>query len=243
MAATRSLASVTVWSIVVANNMILIVEDNEELSSSLEGHLLQAGFRTECAADGIVGLSRFRLLKPALVFLKDELPRITGFELLVDIRFDSDTPVIMTSASASWRIEYQCLKEGADDFIRKPYSNHVVTERIKKVLRRGAAQIIRVGKLKIDPNAQTACVDDPTGETKLKPTPSEYKLLVCMATSPGRVFTRSELINHCFPQSEVLESTINTHIHNLGNKLDAAGIGSYLDRRRGVGYALTDKYG
>jgi len=228
---------------VANNNRILIVENNEELSSSLGAHLLQAGFRTDCAADGVVGLSRFRLLKPALVFLKDELPLMTGFELLVYIRFESNTPVIMTSAWSSWRIEYQCLKEGADDFISTPYSNHVVTERIKKALRRGAAQLIRIGKLKIDPDSRIACVDDPTGEIKLDPTPSEYKLLVCMATSPGRVFTRSELIGHCFPQSELLESTITTHMCNLGHKLEAAGIGSYLDRRRGVGYALTDRYG
>ncbi|RVE80499.1 DNA-binding response regulator [Sinorhizobium meliloti] len=228
----------------MGKNLILIVENNEELSSSLGGHLLQAGFRTDCAADGVVGLSRFRLLKPALVFLKDELPRMTGFELLVDIRFDSNTPVIMTSAWSSWRIEYQCLKEGADDFIRTPYSNHVVTERIKKALRRGAAnQLIRVGKLTINLDARTACVDDPNGEIKLNPTPSEYKLLVCMATSPGRVFTRLELIEHCFPQSELLESTINTHISNLRRKLEAAGIGDYLDSRHGVGYALTDRHG
>ncbi|RVQ47792.1 response regulator transcription factor [Sinorhizobium meliloti] len=227
----------------MGKKLILIVEDNEELRSSLNRHLLQAGFRTDCAADGVVGFSRFRLLKPDLVFLKDELPRQTGFELLIDIRLDSDTPVIMASAWNSWKTEYQCFKQGADDFIRMPYNNHVVTERIKKILRRGGAnQLIRVGKLTINPDARTACVDDPAGEIKLDPTPSEYKLLFCMASSPGRVFTRLELIEHCFPQSELLESTINTHMHNLRHKLTAAGIGNYLDGRRGVGYALTDSY-
>ncbi len=169
----------------MGKKLILIVEDNEKLRSSLKQHLLEAGFRTDCAADGVVGFSRFRLLKPDLVFLKDDLPRQTGFELLFDIRLDSDTPVIMASAWNSWKTELKCFKQGADDFIHMPYNNHVVTERIKKVLRRsGANQLIRVGRLTINPDARTACVDDPTGEIKLHPTPSEYKLLVCMATSP-----------------------------------------------------------
>ncbi|RVI58034.1 DNA-binding response regulator [Sinorhizobium meliloti] len=227
----------------MGKKLILIVEDKEELRSSLEAHLLQAGFRTDCAADGVVGFSRFRLLKPDLVFIKDELPRQTGFELLFDIRLDGDTPVIMASAWNSWKTELQCFQQGADDFIRMPYNNHVVTARIKKVLRRGGAnQLIRVGKLTINLDARTACVDDPTGEIKLKLTAAEYKLLVHMASSPGRVFTRLELIGACFPQSEMLESTINNHICNLRFKLKGAGIGNYVDTRRGAGYALTHKH-
>lgn len=228
----------------MAKKLILIVEDNEELRSSLEAHLLQAGFRTDCAADGVVGFSRFRMLKPDLVFTKDELPRQTGFELLFDIRLDGDTPVIMASAWNSWKTELRCFQQGADDFMRMPYNNHVVTERIKKVLRRvGANQLIRVGKLAINLEARTACVDGPTGEIKLNLTAAEYKLLVHMASSPGRVFTRLELIGDCFPQSEMLESTINNHICNLRRKLDGAGIGNYVDTSRGAGYALTHKHG
>lgn len=128
--------------------------------------------------------------------------------------------------------------------MRMPYNNHVVTERIKKVLRRvGANQLIRVGKLAINLEARTACVDGPTGEIKLNLTAAEYKLLVHMASSPGRVFTRLELIGDCFPQSEMLESTINNHICNLRRKLDGAGIGNYVDTSRGAGYALTHKHG
>lgn len=231
----------------MGKKLILIVEDNEDLRSSLEPHLLQAGFQTACAADGVVGLSRFRLLKPDLIFLDDELPRMSGFELLFEIRRCSDTPVIITSVWRNWNHEHQCLKQGADDFIPKPYNNHVVTERIKNVLRRGrdrcANQLIRVGKLTINPDACTVCVDDPTGEIKLKPTAAEYKLLVHMASSPGRVFTRGELIGACFPESEMLEPTINNHICNLRRKLKGAGIANYVDTRHGVGYALTHQHG
>ncbi|MDW9776508.1 response regulator [Sinorhizobium meliloti] len=227
--------------------LILVVEDNEELRSSLKRYLSEAGFQTACAPDGVVGLSRFRQLKPDLVFLDDELLGKSGFEVLSEIRRCSDTPVIMTSVWRNWNHEHQCLKEGADDFIPKPYNNHVVTERIKKVLRRGgdrcAKQLIRVGKLKINLDASSVCVDDPTGEIKLEPTPSEYKLLVYMASSPGRVFTRGKLIEACFPESELLESTINTHMYNLRRKLENAGIGNYLEGRRGFGYALTDRHG
>ncbi|MER8811321.1 response regulator transcription factor [Mesorhizobium australicum] len=228
------------------NELILIVEHNEALRSSVKGHLSQVGFRTVCASDGVVGLSHFRLLKPDLVVLGDELPRKDGFEVLNEIRRYSDTPVIMTSVWNTWSHEHRCLTLGADNFMQKPYDHHVLTQRIKKLLRRGgsrANRLVRVGKLTIDPDAHSACVDAPTGVKELKLTNTEYNLLAHMARFPSRVFSRGDLIDGCFSDDGPLETTLNTHMHNLRGKLTNGGIGDYLKCVRGIGYRLEDKRG
>ena len=228
------------------NRLILIVEHSEALRSSVEEHLSHVGFRIVCASDGVVGLSHFRRFKPDLVVLGDELPRRDGFELLNEIRRDSDTLVIMTSMWSTPSHELRCLTLGADNLLLKPYDNDVLTQRIKNLLRRGGggrAHRNRVGKLIIDPDAQSACVDAPTGEKELNLTISEYKLLAHMARFPGRVFLRSDLIDACFSGDGPLETTLNTHMCNLRAKLTDAGIGDYLECRRSVGYRLVDKRG
>ncbi|MDX0321932.1 response regulator [Sinorhizobium meliloti] len=230
------------------NQLILVVEDHWQIRDLMEQYLSREGFRTSNASDGTQGLANFQMLKPDLVVLDIGLPRQDGFSVLNGIRRQSDTPVVVVTARDDPVDELQCFRLGADDYIIKPFRHPgVVVERVKATLRRcrirGASRVIRFENLVVDLDAYTACVHDPTGVIKLSLTMSEHRLLARMAESPGRAIQRAELIDACFTESTPLETTINTHMHNLRRKLDDAGAGVHLTPVRGIGYRLDKKHG
>jgi len=226
----------------VHTKLILIVEDDEKLRSSLARHLSENGFRTISASNGREGFKRFQTGKPDLVVLDHGPPRVDGYELLVKIRHFGDTPVIMATTWNSHDDELRCRHLGADDYLPKPIHNEVLAEHVKMLLTRGedrcANRPIRLGKLTIDPDAHTVFVDDPAGAMELKLTNSERKLLAHMARSPRQVFERADLIYDCFPNSNMLLRTIDSHVCHLNRKLADAGIDVYLEQVRSVGYRL-----
>jgi len=232
----------------VHNQLILVIEDHWQIRDLMEQYLSREGFRTSNASDGTQGLANFQMLKPDLVVLDIGLPRQDGFSVLNGIRRQSDTPVIVVTARDDPVDELQCFRLGADDFIMKPFRHTgVVVERVKATLRRcrirGASRLIRFENLAVDLDGKTACVHHPTGIKKLSLTMSEHKLLARMAESPGRAIQRAELIDACFTESMPLETTINTHMHNLRRKLNDAGARAHLAPVRGFGYRLEIKNG
>ncbi|MQX89375.1 response regulator transcription factor [Sinorhizobium meliloti] len=224
------------------NQLILIVEDDWEIRETMEKYLSRAGFRTDYASDGTLGLAHFQMLKPDLVILDIGLPRQDGLDVLAQIRRRYDTPVIMVTARDDPVDELQGFRLGADDYIIKPFHPGVVVERVKAVLARyrsrGASRLIRFENLAVDLNAHAAYVNHPTGATEIALTITEFKLLARMAEFAGRVLPRAELIDACFTENSPLEATINTHIHNLKRKLSDAGAGVWPRTVRGIGYRL-----
>lgn len=223
--------------------LVLIIEDDPEIQTILEAYFQRDGFRTVTASDPRVGLSHRQRLRPDLVVLDVKLPGLDGYEVLAAIRREGETPVLMVTAMSEDLDKLQGLRLGADDYLTKPFNPQEVIARARAILRRsqGARQshMLRLGPLTIDAEAHEAQVNGAT----LTLTLTEFRLLHHMARHPGRVFTRSDLIDACFPESEALDRTVDSHISNLRRKLAQAGADDLLSSVRGVGYRLGRTHG
>ncbi len=221
---------------------VLVVEDEAGISRTLDAYLRRDGFDTEIAATGTRALSLFRAAQPDLVLLDVMLPELDGFEVLKAIRRESDVPVIMLTARSEEVDRLVGLGLGADDYVVKPFSFREVMARVKAVLRRShpaperGSQPLTVGRLVIDQEGVTARFDD----RELPLTATEFRLLAALATVPGRVFTRAELIERALPDSDMLERTLDSHVKNLRRKLDATGAPDLLRTVRGMGFRLAE---
>lgn len=229
------------------NALVLIVEDEPEIVEILQSYLEREGLRSVSAADGETGLTCHQRLKPDLVILDVKLPRQDGYEVLAAIRRVNDTPVIMLTALSEDLDKLQALRIGADDYIVKPFNPLEVVARAKAILRRasraGAARVLRVGPLVVDPAAYTAVVEGSGDSVLLDLTLTEYRILAHMAASPNRAFERVELVDACLPERDALDRTVDSHMSNLRRKLAGAGADGLLSSVRGVGYRLTGPRG
>jgi two-component system, OmpR family, response regulator AdeR len=219
--------------------LILIAEDELELAEILEAYLRREGYQTERAGDGKRALELYRAVKPDLVLLDIMMPRLNGLEVLKTIRQDGQTPVIMLTARVEDDDKLLGLELGSDDYIIKPFNPREVVARVKAVLRRSgqrqASDVLRMGKLEIYKEQAKVLVAKQT----LELTPTEFRLLVCFAEVPGRVFSRLELLEASLPESEALERVVDAHLKNLRRKLEAAGAGDLIETVFGVGYKLV----
>ncbi|MBF6594625.1 MAG: response regulator transcription factor [Thermaceae bacterium] len=219
--------------------LVLVVEDEPEIAEILEGYLRRDGYRTERAGDGRSALNLYRAAKPDLVLLDIQMPELDGLEVLRRIRSDGNTPVILVTARTEDLDKLLGLELGADDYVTKPFSPREVVARVKAVLRRSApvesAQLpLRCGPLEVDLEKVVAWV----GSERLDLTPTEFRLLETLAQTPGKAFSRVELLEAALPESEALERVVDVHLKNLRKKLEAAGAAGLLETVRGVGYRL-----
>ncbi len=219
--------------------LVLVVEDEPEIAEILEGYLRRDGYRTERAGDGRSALNLYRAAKPDLILLDIQIPELDGLEVLRRVRSDGNTPVIMVTARTEDLDKLLGLELGADDYITKPFSPREVVARVKAVLRRahpaeGPKPVLRAGPLEVDAEQVVARV----GGARLELTPTEFRLLEALARSPGRAFSRAELLEAAHPDSDALERVVDVHMKNLRKKLEAAGAPSLLETVRGVGYRL-----
>lgn len=221
--------------------LILVVEDEPNLSEVLEAYLRREGFRTERAGDGESALQLFRAAKPDLILLDVMLPKLDGFEVLRQVRGAGNTPVIMVTARVEDVDRLVGLRMGADDYVVKPFNPPEVIERVKAVLRRtrptDAEGSLKVTGLEVDPRGMAVTV----AGRPLELTLSEYRLLEHLARHPGRVFSRAELLAACLPESDALERIVDAHLNSVRRKLAAAGVTDALDTVRGAGYRLLDR--
>jgi two-component system, OmpR family, response regulator AdeR len=224
------------------SKLVLVVEDEPNLSQVLEAYLRRDGFRTERAADGESALRLFHTAKPDLVLLDVMLPKLDGFEVLRQVRQAGNTPVIMVTARVEDVDRLVGLRMGADDYVVKPFNPPEVVERVKAVLRRvqpvTAEKPMSVAGLELDPRGMQVTALG----TRLELTLSEYRLLELLVQHPGRVFSRAELLELCLPDSEALERVVDAHIGSVRRKLAAVGLADPLESVRGVGYRLMDKF-
>ena len=200
---------------------ILIIEDEVNLNKILSDYLRHNGFQPVSAHTGKEGIKQWQESRPALILLDLNLPDMEGLDLARTIRKSSQTPIIMVTARQEELDRLIGLELGADDYISKPYSPREVVARVKAVLRRCMshshnAEFIQLGAMSIDLESRTAELNG----TQLNLTAAEYNLLVQLACKPGKVFTRTELLQATQGGCYVgYERTIDLHIMNLRQKI------------------------
>lgn len=225
---------------------ILIVEDDRSLAEVLEYNLRQDGYQTAVANDGQEGLRQARLKSPDLVLLDLMLPMVDGLEVCRRLRADPVTRnmlVLMLTAKTEETDEVVGFSVGTDDYVAKPFSVKVLLERIRALLRRregnetDGSVLVSQGVM-IDRERHRVTVE----ERPLDLTPSEFGLLESLIRQPGRVFSRSELIDGALGgDSLVLERTIDVHIRSLRKKLGPHAV--LVETVRGIGYRFRDPAG
>lgn len=224
------------------NPLILIAEDDPEIAEILDAYLAHDRFRTYRVSHGQVVLDVLPMLKPDLILLDVRMPQKDGWEVLLEVRRRSDTPIVILTALDREIDRLQGLRFGADDYITKPFNPAEVVARIRAILRRfetaKSGRVIKVGKLEIDTQSYLTTIRTDTGGTSVSLTLTEFRLLAHLASSPNRVFTRSELVSACLPDGDALERTVDSHISRLRKKLECAGAPGMPDVMRGVGYRL-----
>ena len=227
----------------MAKGQILIVEDDRSLAEVLDYNLRQDGYETHVANDGQEGLRQARVQAPDLMVLDLMLPMIDGLEVCRRLRADPATRnilVLMLTAKTEETDEVVGFSVGTDDYVAKPFSVKVLLERIRALLRRrdGASNddsvVVSQGVM-VDRDRHRVTIE----ETPLDLTPSEFGLLGALVRQPGRVFSRSELIDAALGgDSLVLERTIDVHIRSLRKKMGPHAV--LVETVRGIGYRFRD---
>jgi DNA-binding response OmpR family regulator len=224
---------------------ILVVDDERKIVDLARDYLEHAGFAVRTAGDGPSALEILARDRPDLVVLDLGLPGLDGLDVTRQIRRDSNLPVIMLTARDDELDKLLGLELGADDYLTKPFSLRELVARVRAVLRRSdagalpaAGEIVRAGALTLDLPRMRAEL----GDRSIDLTPTEFQLLAALAGQPGRIFTRSQLLDAVHGVAfESYERAIDTHIKNIRRKLEP-------DPRRpvhiltvyGVGYRFAD---
>jgi len=218
---------------------ILVVEDERDIRELLRRYLERAGHAVLTSATGSEALLLVVDGAPDLVLLDLGLPDIDGFEVLQRAK-EISIPVIALTARSSVEDRIRGLERGADDYVTKPFSPQEVVLRVGAVLgRHSAARAESLatfggGRLRIDDARHEALIDG----TVLDLTPSEWGVLAALAGSPGRVYSRAELVNRVRGYEFAgYERTIDSHVKNLRRKLGTDG-STIVETVMGVGYRL-----
>lgn len=220
-------------------SQILVVEDEPKIAQIILDYLKQAAYTTHWIADGDEVVPWVREHEPQLVLLDIVLPSKDGMSVCKEIRTFSDVPIIMLTARVEEIDRLLGLELGADDYICKPFSPREVVARVKAILRRVAAtqQANRAYLgLELDPIQHRASVDG----RPLNLTPVEFRLLAILLEHPGRVYSRSQLMNEVYADKlDVSDRTIDSHVKNLRKKVREFHPSEDVIRTvYGVGYKL-----
>jgi DNA-binding response OmpR family regulator len=222
---------------------VLVVDDEERIRSLVGTYLRAEGFEVDEAATGEDALVKLRHRQPDLVILDVRLPGRDGFEVLRELRRDSEVYVIMLTARTEEADKLVGLTVGADDYITKPFSPRELVARVKAVLRRGREprrpddELLQFEGLEIDLAGRQVHVDGMPVEL----TTLEFDLLVALAAAPGRVFSRGQLIQRVWGWDFFGdERVVDVHVRNLRRALgDSADSPRFIGTVRGVGYKLV----
>ena len=228
---------------------ILIIEDNRDLAHLLESHLRDLAFQVDLSFDGTAGLAKADSDNYDLVILDLMLPGLDGVEICQRLRRKSSyVPMLMLTAKSSEMDRVVGLEVGADDYVTKPFSIRELLARVKAIFRRvdelpeGAKEalpaVIRTGDLVIDPIKRSAHIAGRTLDLTVK----EFDLLLHFARNPGKVYTRSQLLDIVWGYGhEGYEHTVNSHINRLRAKIEEdPAHPAYVLTVWGVGYKFID---
>lgn len=223
---------------------VLIVEDDRNIADLLRLYLEKEGYTVVIAPDGMRGVEQFRTVHPSLVLLDVMLPGLDGWGVCRAIRAESQTPIIMLTAKSETEDKVNGLKQGADDYITKPFEMKEVLARIEAVLRRSGIEPeksrrrLEFDKLVIDMDAFELTVD----EKKVPTPPKEMELLYHLASTPNRVYTRNQLLDEVWGFDYFGDTrTVDVHIKRLREKLE--GVSDQWDLKTvwSVGYKFEVK--
>ena len=225
---------------------ILIIDDERSVHDVARAYLEREGYEVLSAIGGRDGLALAHALPPRLVLLDLMLPDLSGYEVCAELRRDSDVAIVMLTAKSTEDDRIRGLDLGADDYLVKPFSPRELVARVRALLRRTGERraagdpALRLdgGRLCLDPERHHALEDGRPVEL----TPSEFKLLLALARSPGRVFSRFELINRVQGHDyDGYESTIDAHVKTLRRKIEPdAARPRWVQTVHGVGYRLAE---
>ena len=219
---------------------IVVVEDEAAIADAVAARLRAEGYAVEVANDGPTGVELVKRVRPDAVVLDVMLPGFDGLEVCRRIQTERPVPVLMLTARDDEADVLIGLGIGADDYVTKPFSRRQVVARVKALLRRVEragevhAQRLAFGALEIDPAARRVRLD---GETIHLP-PTEFDLLLHLASSPGIVFSRDRLLSEVWGwDSGAGTRTVDTHVAGLRKKLGAG----WVRTAHGVGYAFEEQ--
>lgn len=219
---------------------ILLVEDEEGIINIEKAYLEKAGFRVEKAMDGNEALEQYTAFAPDLVVLDLMLPKKSGEEVLQSIKEQKDTPVIIVSAKSEEDDRVENLRNGADDYMVKPFSARELVERVRAILRRTPSRenekMLQTadGRLRIDIESMRTFVEG----KEVHLTKNEFLIVQTLFTHPNKIYTRDEIIEVTFGMDyEAFDRAIDTHIKNIRQKIEADPKNPvYIRTVYGVGY-------
>ena len=218
---------------------ILVVDDQGSVRQLLREYLTEQGFRVLTAADGQDALHVARNEPPDLILLDIMMPRLDGYQFLREYRREHRTPVIIITAREEETDAVLGLDLGADDYVVKPFRMRELVARIQAVLRRTQEaalkpDLLRVGDVVLDETMHTVTVRG----ASVSLTPIEFDLLAVLMRSPGRAFSRAELVDHLLESGFTgLDRTLNVHIRNIRTKIEADPANpQYIETVFGIGY-------
>ncbi|HIG41996.1 MAG: response regulator transcription factor [bacterium] len=229
----------------MSQKSIVVVEDEPDILEVLSYNLKREGFAVQTAQDGVAGLELIQRVKPDLVLLDLMLPGIDGLEICRQVkssRLMANIPIIMVTAKGEESDVVLGLGIGADDYIAKPFSPREVVARVKAVIRRSGSgdvsntqEPIQVGDLVIDESKFKVTYRN----VDVRLTATEFRLLHHLASHPGRVFSREQLLNHALGTDVVVvDRNIDVHIRAIRKKIGSET--HFIETIRGIGYRFKD---
>ena len=221
---------------------ILVVDDKANIRTLVREYLAAEGFRVVTANDGRQALFAARQEKPDLILLDIMMPEMDGYAFMNLYRKEKNTPVILLTAKLEESDKVLGLELGADDYVTKPFGMRELTARVRAVLRRAGqedlpSEVVRAADVCLDRGRRSVTV----GGEGVNLTPSEFDLLAILMASPGRVFSRAELLLQLQGTAfEGVERTIDVHIRNLRTKIEPdPSEPRYVETVFGVGYRFA----
>jgi DNA-binding response OmpR family regulator len=221
---------------------ILVVDDKANIRNLVREYLEAENFRVVIAANGREALYAARAEKPDLILLDIMMPEMSGYEFIKAYRKESETPIILLTAKLDETDKVLGLELGADDYVTKPFGMKELTARIHAVLRRALRTplepaTLKMGSIQLDKDSRTVTI----ANRLVNLTPSEFDLLYILMSSPGRVYSRSDLLLKLQGSTfEGVERTIDVHIRNLRTKIETDPANpQYIQTVFGVGYKFV----
>jgi DNA-binding response OmpR family regulator len=222
---------------------VLVADPAPDVIDSISAQLGADGFDIQQAVDGEEALTAFKRIQPDLVLLELQLPKVTGLDVLREIRRISDVPTIIVSDRASEADRIVGLELGADDFLAKPCSPRELLARISALLRRSRCECGNIRSLQTSRGSQDAITIDRgrhqvlRGNEILKLTATEFRILDALASHTDQTLTRSQLLDLVAHDSSIFDRTLDKHVANLRKKIEAnAAHPHHLITIFGVGY-------
>ncbi|MGK2943850.1 MAG: response regulator [Desulfuromonadales bacterium] len=223
---------------------VLIIEDDRNTAALISTYLEKEGFATRMVHDGGEALEFVRRHNPGFVVLDIMLPNVDGWEICRELRKFSDVPILLLTAREEEIDRVLGLSLGADDYVIKPFSPRELVERVKAILRRTTRNPVPIqyfshNGLVLDMEKRRVTLDDQSVDL----TAVEYKLLQALMSTPGKAFSRDDLLSHIYIRGEsVVDRVVDVHIGHLRQKLsDDPNAPRFIETVRGFGYRFIEQ--